>query len=132
MSTIVEVVGAAILDAEGRVLAARRGPDMSLPGQWEFPGGKVEAGESHPESLRREIAEELGISIRVGDFIAMGEAPLGGGRLVQLHVYAATWVSGELVPQEHDQIRWVAPDALSNLGWAEADLPAVDKLSGTE
>ena len=126
---IVEVVGAAILDEEGRVLAARRGPEMSLAGQWEFPGGKVEQGESHQESLAREIGEELRIQIRVGDFVAMGEAALGGGRVVQLHVYEATWASGDIVAVEHDQIRWIPLEALDTVGWAEADLPAVAKLS---
>ena len=59
------VVGAAIVEG-GRVFLARRGPGMSMPGKWEFPGGKVEPGESEPDALRREIREELGCGLEVG------------------------------------------------------------------
>ena len=64
----INVVGAVILD-EGRVMCAQRGPDGSLPGMWEFPGGKIEPGESPQEALKREILEELGCNIVVGDLI---------------------------------------------------------------
>ncbi len=90
---ILHVVGAAILGAGGRCLAARRAAHVPHPGCWEFPGGKVEPGEDPRRALEREIAEELGLAIVAGDFLGRGEAPISGGRTVLLDVYLA-----ELLP----------------------------------
>lgn len=128
---IIEVVGAAIIDEDGRILSARRGPDMKLAGQWEFPGGKIEEGESARACLSREIREELGIEVEVGEAVATGYAAAGPGRTVRLEVYRCRWVRGKIELVEHDQIVWLEPSQLDSLEWAEADLPAVEVLSNS-
>jgi 8-oxo-dGTP diphosphatase len=119
----IRVVGAAIFRGD-RVLAARRGPDRALAGMWEFPGGKVEPGESDRDALIREIAEELGLAVEVGEPLGVSEhGPIA------LAVYACT-ASGEPAPTEHEAIRWLAADALDSVVWAPADVPllaAVEK-----
>ena len=130
---VVQVVGAAIVDGE-RVLAAQRsgGPH---DGCWEFPGGKVEPGESDLAALVREIEEELGVAIVPQSFV--GEVPLdgvvGGGApgASTLRVWAARIARGRPVAHEHGEIRWVAADELEGLDWISADrplLPAVRAL----
>lgn len=123
MTDRVHVVGAAIVH-EQRCLVAQRGPGMRLPGKWEFPGGKVEAGEAPEVALAREIAEELGLEIAVGERLGSGTAP-AGGRLIVLDVYAARITSGELVLREHAQVVWLTADELPSLDWAEADIPCL-------
>ena len=122
----IHVVGAAILK-DCRCLAARRGPDVALPGKWEFPGGKVESGETPEEALAREVAEELGLEIEVGAFLARGEVDHDGRRLV-LDVHRAALVSGEVELTDHDEVRWLSRKELREVDWAEADLPALAAL----
>lgn len=120
------VVGAAILRA-GRCLVAQRGPGMSLPGFWEFPGGKVEARESPQKALVRELREELGVGIEVGPWIGRGESR-AGDREVVLDVYAASLVDGEPTPIQHAQLRWIRADEIATLAWPEADRPVLSLL----
>jgi 8-oxo-dGTP diphosphatase len=119
------VVGAAILRG-GRVLAARRTAPASAAGRWEFPGGKVEPGESDEESLVREIDEELGVAIAVDGWLD-GEQPVGDRHL--LRVALATLVRGEPTPSEHDQVRWLGADQLDEVDWLDADRPFLTELS---
>ena len=79
--SVIHVVGAAIIEKD-RCLVARRGPGMALAGYWEFPGGKVEPGESPEVALVREIREEMGIGIEVGNWIGRGESVVHGRRIV--------------------------------------------------
>jgi len=117
------VVGAAIVDA-GRCLVAQRGATQSLPGKWEFPGGKVEPGESAPVALRREIEEELGLVVAVGQ--KLGEsAGVFDGKYVALEVYLATVTCGTLDLREHAAAQWASADELPGFDWAEADVPIV-------
>ena len=125
---IIWVVGAAIQDERGRIFAARRGPGGSNGGRWEFPGGKVERGETPEEALAREISEELGVVVDVGGFIARGESP-AGRRTVRLDVYGATLRSGTIELREHTDCVWLERSELAGMDWAPADLPAVDVLS---
>jgi 8-oxo-dGTP diphosphatase len=120
----IEVVGAVLVDGGG-ILAARRGPDMNLPGMWEFPGGKVEAGETHQEALRRELVEELGCTVEVGGLVASTDH----GH-VTLTTYFCTLVDGTPEPTEHSELRWLSPGALAELEWAPADIPTVRLLAG--
>lgn len=121
------VVGAAIVEA-GRVFLARRGPAMSMPGLWEFPGGKVEAGETSEAALVREVGEELGIAIEVGAFLGRGEAEHAGRRIV-LDVWLAKRLTGEPVSREHDATGWFAAADLTALAWPAADLPLLPRLA---
>jgi 8-oxo-dGTP diphosphatase len=121
------VVGAAITRGH-QCLIAQRGPHTTLPGKWEFPGGKVEPGESPAAALAREIAEELGLKIQVERLLANGTASVGA-RVIALDVYAASITAGSVVLREHAQIAWVTADDLSTYDWAEADVPCLPPVA---
>jgi 8-oxo-dGTP diphosphatase len=130
---VLQVVGAAIVH-DGRVLVARRsgGP---YDGLWEFPGGKVEQGESDLSALVRECAEELGVAIVPQSFVGevLLDGVVGGGApgSSTLRVWWARLESGEPVAHEHAELRWVDGEALADLDWIPADrplLPAVRAL----
>lgn len=118
------VVGAAIV-RQGRVLAARRTTPAELAGRWEFPGGKVEAGERPADALERELHEELGCRVEVTGWLS-GAAPIGETHV--LTVALAVLVEGEPVPTEHDQVRWLAADELEGVDWLEPDRPFLPEL----
>ncbi|MBW9110666.1 (deoxy)nucleoside triphosphate pyrophosphohydrolase [Microbacterium ureisolvens] len=120
------VVGAVIVSDE-RVLAAKRGPSGSLPNMWEFPGGKVEDGESPREALAREIGEELLVDVRVGEEIVSTTHDYEFG-VVTLTTYYCELRSGTPQLTEHAALRWLTPDELSSVEWAPADLPAVERV----
>lgn len=122
----IHVVGAAIKDGS-KYLAGQRSEKMSTPLKWEFMGGKVEEGESHHQALVRELREELGIIIEVGPFITSGSITKGGKNII-LHVYEAKIVSGLPKPFEHEQIKWLEPEEMKGLDWAEPDVPAVKQI----
>lgn len=122
----ITVVGAVIV-RDGHILAARRGPKMSLAGLWEFPGGKVERGEDPREALAREIREELDCSVKVKDYITVTDHQYDFG-IVSLSTYYCELVQGEPVFSEHSEISWVSPAELLTLDWAPADIPAVEKI----
>lgn len=105
-------------------MAAQRGPDKSLPGMWEFPGGKVEDGETPEQSLRRELLEELHCRARVGQHVTTTEHQYPFGIII-LDTYLCTLDGDEPQLTEHTAIRWMAPDDLMTLDWAPADIPAV-------
>jgi 8-oxo-dGTP diphosphatase len=119
----IHVVGAVIL-RNGLVLCAQRGMTGSLPGLWEFPGGKIELGESKIDALQREIAEELGCGIAVEDEITTTVHEYEFG-VVHLTTFLCRLTEGEPVLSEHAEFRWVEPANLGSLDWAPADIPAV-------
>lgn len=108
--------------APGRLLIARRGPDKRHAGKWELPGGKLEPGESAAQCLVRELAEELGIGVSVGDWVATNEHDYGGGPLA-LEAWRCRWESGRLVPADHDAFAWVTPREMLAFDLAAADIP---------
>jgi 8-oxo-dGTP diphosphatase len=113
------VVGAAIL-SDGRVLAACRSTPAELAGGWEFPGGKVEDGESEADALVRECREELGVEVAVGRLI--GTESISDG--VVLRVYLAEHLLGYPEARlDHDEVRWLAADDLNSVEWLPADRP---------
>lgn len=120
------VVGAAII-ADQRVLACARSSPPEVAGRWEFPGGKVEVGETEVAALIRECREELGVRIEVGDRVGR-DVRLAHGRAT-LRVYAARLV-GDDQPQalEHRGMRWLRADELASVVWLPADAPIVAAL----
>ncbi|MFI6229285.1 (deoxy)nucleoside triphosphate pyrophosphohydrolase [Micromonospora echinospora] len=120
------VVGAAIV-ADGRVLACARSAPPEVAGRWEFPGGKVEPGESETDALVRECAEELAVRVEVGDRIGR-DVRMAHGRAV-LRVYAARLL-GDDRPRalEHAEMRWLSADELDTVDWLPADVPIVAAL----
>jgi 8-oxo-dGTP diphosphatase len=124
----IDVVGAVIRNEANEILCALRSQSMSLPGLWEFPGGKIEANETPEASLMREIQEELNCTIEVGDLVADAtyEYPT---ILVRLITYHARIVIGNPIPTEHEKLIWLALDKLHTLEWAPADLPTIEALT---
>ncbi|MFC5146166.1 (deoxy)nucleoside triphosphate pyrophosphohydrolase [Streptomyces aureoversilis] len=127
MTTVRVVVGAALFDG-GRLLAARRSAPPELAGRWELPGGKLEPGESAEQALVRELREELGVEAEPLERVA-GEWPLRPPYV--LHVWTARLLAGEARPlQDHDELRWLAPDELDEVDWLDQDRPAVALVAG--
>jgi 8-oxo-dGTP diphosphatase len=123
------VIVAAVIVIDGRVLACERSAPPEVAGRWEFPGGKVDPGETDEQALARECAEELGVRVEVGDRVGR-DVPLAGGRAV-LRVFAVTLQDGE-VPRalEHSTMRWLGADELDSVPWLPADEPIVAELPG--
>ena len=121
----VVTVTAAVIERDGRILVAQRRPDDgSLGGLWEFPGGTVEAGETPKDCLRREMAEELGIEVEVGEFIN-GNIHTYPHMTIELLAFHVTWLEGEMELREHTSVRWVVPDELELFPMPPADGPLV-------
>jgi 8-oxo-dGTP diphosphatase len=115
-------VTAAIIQRENRIFAARRKAGKHLEGMWEFPGGKLESGESPEACLARELAEEFGIETQVGRFL--GESVHDyGEKIIRLVAYHVTHVSGEFRLTDHDELRWLTRAELDEVEWAPADIP---------
>ena len=124
MKTI-EVVAGIIFD-KGKVFATQRGYG-NYKGWWEFPGGKIEEGESHKEALTRELREELSIEVEVLDLIKTVECEYPEYKVV-LHCYEANIVTGEPVLLEHQSSRWLEAEELYNLMWLKSDLDILDDI----
>ena len=120
------VVGAAIIDGD-RVLAAQRSEPPSLAGLWEFPGGKVDAGETDEAALARECREELGVDVMLGARIGR-DWPIGEHGV--LRVWLASIAAGELTAHEHAELRWLTIDELDDVPWIPADRVVVERLAG--
>ena len=117
-------VACAIIEREGAVLAAQRSATMTLPLKWEFPGGKIETGESPEECLNRELKEELGISVRIDT--ALTPATHSYADLtVTLYPFTCRVAGGTLTMHEHHDLKWIAPERMRELDWAAADLPVI-------
>jgi 8-oxo-dGTP diphosphatase len=121
-------VVAAVLTDRGRILACRRAPGRAAAGKWEFPGGKVDGDESPEAALAREIGEELGVQVTVGPLLHRASTVVGNV-VIDLSCFR-TWPTGELPASstDHDELRWLRPEELRALDWAEPDIPAVEHL----
>jgi 8-oxo-dGTP diphosphatase len=128
-SRLVLVVACALVDAAARVLVAQRPAGKAMAGLWEFPGGKVEAGESPETTLMRELREELGIEVEAKDLAPLtfaSHAYPDFHLLMPLYLCRA-W-HGEVRSLEHEAIRFVPGDELETLAMPEADLPLIRPL----
>ena len=123
MARQIDVVGAVIVN-DGLVLCAQRGTRGVLAGLWEFPGGKIEPGEAARNALEREIAEELGCVVEVGNEVTTTSHRYDFG-VVTLTTFWCRLVEGTPDPSEHAAIKWLVPAELDTLAWAPADIPAV-------
>ncbi|EKK5197511.1 pyrimidine (deoxy)nucleoside triphosphate diphosphatase [Cronobacter sakazakii] len=121
---IIDVV-AAILVRDGQVLLAQRSPDCDQPGLWEFPGGKVEPGESQPAALARELAEELAIRARIGAYVASHTREVSG-RVIRLHAWQVDDFDGEPQALCHSALVWCEPREAFGYALAPADIPLLE------
>jgi 8-oxo-dGTP diphosphatase len=130
---LVLVVAAALFDVKGRVLIARRPVGKALAGLWEFPGGKVEAGEAPEAALIRELKEELGVDV---DLDALEPLAFASHAYADFHLvmplYAVRNWRGEPAAHEHDEIAWVLPGQLVDYPMPPADAPLVKTLIAAE
>lgn len=140
MSVTLHVVGAVFTDppatqlseltSDTRVLAFRRGPGRDAAGLWEFAGGKLEPDESAEQALVREIDEELGIAVNVGECILTSEVWVEPRqRFVTLTCYLVSPIDASpTVSTDHDELRWMPIPSLHTLDWIAPDLPVVERL----
>ena len=123
------VVAAALLDGEGRVLVTQRPAGKSLAGCWEFPGGKIEPGETPEEALTRELQEELGIDVLAEDLEPMTFA---SHTYPEMHLLMPLYIvrrwAGQIRSNEGQAWQWVKPDELADLAMPAADYPLAERL----
>lgn len=124
MKTI-EVV-AAIIQKDGKYFATQRGYG-EFEGLWEFPGGKIEPGESHETALKREIQEELGADISVKGYLCTTNYDYPSFHLT-MYCYLCNIISGEIELREHKDARWLKPETLNSVNWLPADMEIIKKL----
>ena len=125
---MIHVTAAILRNASNQILIARRPPGKNLAGYWEFPGGKIEENESPEESLKRELKEEMNITVEVGK--QLGETTHAYDTFtVHLMFYETNLLSGDIQLKEHDRMAWVAAEELMDYPMAPADLPMIEKLS---
>ncbi|MBO1504409.1 MAG: pyrimidine (deoxy)nucleoside triphosphate diphosphatase [Serratia proteamaculans] len=127
---IIDVV-AAIIEKNGKILLAQRDAGSDQAGLWEFPGGKVEAGESQPQALARELDEELGIVASVGSYVASNQWQQSE-RIIRLHAWRVTTFSGELQNRCHSDFVWLAPGQAFDYPLAPADVPLLTAYIATQ
>lgn len=121
-------VTAAIIEKDGKILIARRRHPL-MGYHWEFPGGKLEEGESLEDCLKREIMEELGIMITVGRLVSSRKHVLNCQSAIVLYAYHAEYISGEIVLTDHDAIAWVTREELEQYTFPDPDSQVVKDLN---
>lgn len=123
------VVAAALIDAEGRVLLAQRPAGKSMAGLWEFPGGKVEPGETPEAALVRELHEELGIDVRAEDLKPLTFASYTYDTFhLLMPVFACRRWTGAMKSKEGQAVTWATAAALSDYAMPPADIPLIEHL----
>ena len=124
-------VTAAILEKDGKILIAKRETgDELFAGLWEFPGGKVEEGETPEECMARELKEELDIEVEVGELITSNKHKYPHG-IFELLAYRVKHISGKIILNDHDEIKWVTINEMSNFEFPPADIPIINYLGST-
>ena len=117
-------VACAVIEHDGMILAAQRSETMSMPLKWEFPGGKLESGETPEACLVREVREELAIGISLGRALPVTTHSYETFT-VTLYPFVCAPADGVMTLHEHRAIAWMEPEQVSALDWAEADLPII-------
>ncbi len=120
-------VTCAIISQNDKILVVQRGKNMNLRFKWEFPGGKIEKGESEQECIKREIKEELNIDIQLTSRLSPSNYDYPGFS-IQLIPFTANYVRGDIRLAEHKQYLFLKKDELKDLDWAEADIPIVKEF----
>lgn len=126
MKDIIKVT-AAILEKDGRIIIAQRKSSDHLSGKWEFPGGKIEPGETPEECLARELSEEFDIDVAIGAFLGSNDHHYDHVS-IELMAYRAVWIGGAITMNDHKAYRWVTIDQLTEFDFAPADIPFVEML----
>lgn len=121
-------VTAAVIRKNGNVLIAQRASGQHLEGLWEFPGGKIENGETPEACLKRELFEEFGIDVSIGRFIAES-CFCYNHKNIWLLAYEVEYLDGNFSLNAHSQISWVGLDQLANYSFAPADIPILEELT---
>lgn len=124
-------VTCAIILKEDKILVTQRSERMNLPLKWEFPGGKLESGESDKECILREIQEELSIQVTIIGKLSNSIHDYGQTK-INLIPFIANYASGEIILSEHRDHKWLDKKDLLKLDWAEADLPVVHEFLSLE
>ena len=119
-------VVAAILEKEDKVLIARKKKGKPLEGYWEFPGGKIEIGETPEQALIRELKEEMDIKIEVKRYVGESIYDYGDNKIVSLRGYTAKVKSGEIKLSDHDEYIWVTLEKIKEYRMAPADIPLIN------
>ncbi|MCG1010832.1 (deoxy)nucleoside triphosphate pyrophosphohydrolase [Salinicoccus sp. ID82-1] len=127
MKKYIRVVGAVIVNEQDEILCAQRPEGKSLALMWEFPGGKVEAGEAPRAALKRELMEEMDCEIAVGEKITTTVHEYDFGT-VELTTYYAKQLTGEIQLLEHVDMKWLSRKNIGTLNWAPADIPAIELI----
>ncbi|MBJ6723993.1 (deoxy)nucleoside triphosphate pyrophosphohydrolase [Geomesophilobacter sediminis] len=117
-------VSCALIERDGAVLACRRSATMKMPLKWEFPGGKIEAGESAAECLVREVLEEMAVRVSIIEPLTPVTHDYATFT-VTLYPFVCSIEEGEPVLHEHAELLWLPPDELPHLDWCEADFPII-------
>jgi 8-oxo-dGTP diphosphatase len=120
-------VTAAIIEKDGKILIARRNKNDPLKGKWEFPGGRLEPGESLEECLKRELREELGIDAQIGEFVGSNTHRYEHIS-IELLAFRVKEYAGELHPTDHEEVKWVALSEFHKYDFPEADKPIIETL----
>ncbi|WP_334145947.1 (deoxy)nucleoside triphosphate pyrophosphohydrolase [Muricomes intestini] len=119
-------VVAAVIETDGKIFATQRGYG-DLKGGWEFPGGKIEAGETPQQALKREVMEELDAEVSVGDLIDTIEYDYPTFHL-SMDCFWCKIISGDLVLKEHEAAKWLSKDRLESVEWLPADITLIDAI----
>ena len=120
-------VAAAVIRNNGKIFCAQRKDEGPLAKKWEFPGGKLEIGETPDEALKRELLEELNLDVVIGDYIVSVDHQYPTF-FITLHAYFCDVDNKDIILNEHLDSKWLNYDELDALDWAEADIPIVDAI----